>query len=475
MLQLPNKILFMLCAIIFFSCSFIDLRPIKIDIEPGRSNSVLTEKYSPVIIKFDTEMIKKETEGILQISSDFGAVSGDKIWKGNNLYFVPVSGWSAGIRYTLNLAGSIRAADGRETRVERFISFYAVNNNEPPLLEKHNPCAGASVGVNNIILEFYFSRSMDRLSVESAFSIDGVGNKNFEWTDEDKIFKVTFDKSLSPWFLYQWNIKDSAKSADGVQIPKTYSSYFTTDLNQTFPAVTRIYPVLNADGLWYPTGLCIETGLGIKQGIAVEFNKPVGDNALRSVRFEPALSGRAEFLSDNSIVYIFSKEPEPETEYTLIISGDIKDTEGLKLGEDYKINFIPDIPFLKILSLKINDTFFNADDAENKIIKIPVEQGTGICGISIHFSLMFNFEEKQNTPQRITLSPFFPRTLSPAAIQYVNWVSDDRLFVRWEGLTPAKNEPHYYRLIIPGGKSGINSESGIFMKQDAVFYLEAVR
>jgi hypothetical protein len=71
----------------------------------------------------------------------------------------------------------------------------------------------------------------------------------------------------------------------------------------------------------------------------------MGESVLRSLRFEPSLVGKAEFLSEKSIVYIFSRDPEPETVYTLTVSGDARDSEGLKTGEDYSLNFIPDIPF----------------------------------------------------------------------------------------------------------------------------------
>ena len=475
MSRLLNNSAVLLCVIFLVSCGFIDLRQIKINIEPDKTDFVLPDEFAPVIIKFDAEMIKKDTENIFQISSDLGAAAGDKIWKGNDLYFIPVSGWIAGIRYTLSLNGTIKAADGREARVELFNTFYALNKNSPPVMERYTPSSGASVGINGVVLEFEFSKPMDRLSVESAFSLDGVSNKIYDWSDDNKNLQITFGKALSPWVLYQWNIRNSAKSSDGVPLPAAYAGFFTTDLDKTLPAVTRVFPVLSADGLWYPTGLDIETGLGYGHGIAVEFNKKMGENVLRSLRFEPSLSGRAEFLSDNSIVYIFSKTPEPEVKYILIISGDAKDNEGLKLGEDYKTIFTPDIPNLKILSLKIDDNVFYIDNFGGGALKIPVDPGTGHFNLSIHFSFMFDFNEKQNAPQRISIAAFFPRTLTPAALQYVNWVSDDRLFMRWEGLTPAKEEPHYYKLTIPGGKSGINSSDGIFMKEDAVFYLEAVK
>ncbi|MCL2442091.1 MAG: hypothetical protein FWD13_01330 [Treponema sp.] len=477
MLQWQNKYL---CILLFFvicnSCGFIDLRPIGISIEPDTMNSLLPDSYSPVILKFDTEMEKTETEGILQIGSDNGSVKGDKYWDGNDLYFVPVSGWAAGTRYTLNLAGSMRSVDGRELRIERFIPFYAINRNSHPELVRYTPSNGESTGTNNVIFEFYFSRSMNKQSVESALTLDGIGNKTFEWSADDTVLKIVPEKNLSPWVLYRWNLKDSAKSTDGVQLSKSYSGYIKTDLDQVLPQITNIYPMLKADGCWYPTGADIETNLRQGQGIAVTFNKPMGDNALRSLRFEPSLSGRAEFLSEDSIVYIFSRDPEPDTTYTLIISGDTRDSEGLKLGNEFRINFTPDIPILEVLSLTVNDnTVLNNFTALNNLLPVQIDSGTGKLFFSIYFSLPFNYQEKLNLVQKITLTPFFPRTLPPIALEYVSWISDDRLYMRWEGLTSGEDDIHFYKLTIPGGKGGISSDTGIHMNENITVYLEVVK
>ncbi|WP_461247821.1 Ig-like domain-containing domain [Treponema sp. R6D11] len=475
MFRLWNKILLLLC-VIFISCGFMDLRPIGVEIEPDSSDSLLPDAYSPVILKFDTEMQKDDTEGIMQITSDIGSVKGDKHWENNSLYFVPVQGWTAGIRYTLNIFGTIHSVDGREMRIDRFISFYAINKNSPPILESYSPSGGSSIGTKSVVFEFIFSRSMDKHTVESALSIDGIGNKTFEWLDNDKTLKVVPDKSLSPWTMYRWNLKESAKSIDGVPLPKSYSDYFTTDLDQVLPQVTNVYPVLFADGCWYPTGVNLETGLQSGQGIAVSFNKPMGENVLRSLRFEPSLTGRTEMLSENSIVYIFTKDPEPDTTFTLIVSADTRDSEGLKIGSEYRINFSVDIPYLNVLSITAgNDQQIESFYTMNNILPVYVDQGTGLITLSIYFSLMFGLEEKLNAPQKITLSPFFPRTLPPSALRYIHWISNDRLFLQWEGLKPGDDVSHYYKLTIPGGKGGITSDTGIFMKEDLVLYLEAIK
>jgi hypothetical protein len=421
-------------------------------------------------------MEKNDAEGILQVSSDSGVVKGDRFWEGNNLYFVPASGWTAGVRYTLSLSGTMLAVDGRELRLEHFVSFYAINKNAPPFLEEHVPADGVSLGINDISFEFRFSCPMNRLSVESALTIDGIGNKIFEWSDNDKTLKVIPDSKLSALTLYRWNLQDSAKSADGVPLAKAYSSHFTTDLDKTLPQAEKIYPVLNIGGQWFPIGADIETGLMSGHGIAIAFNKPMGENALTSLRFEPSLTGRAEFLSEKSIVYIFTRDPEPEKTYTLIVSGGTTDSSGLKIGDDYKINFTPDIPYLNVLSLSADGSSLIIDESSPYgVLSVPVDPVTGKIFLNIRFSLTFNNEEKQNNALKINLNAFFPRTLTSAALQDVKWVSDDFLQMCWEGLKAGDEEPHFYKLTIPGGKGGITAADGVYMKEDFIVYLEAVK
>ena len=473
-LLIKKHVFITLCAICVSSCGFIDLRQIEYSIEPYLSGSVLESAYSPVIVKFGAEMEKLAAEKFLQISSDAGVTKGDFSWEGNDLYFTPLAGWTAGIRYTASLSGTAKSVDGRELRLQHHISFYAINNNEPPFLERHYPVIGESVRTNGVIPEFYFSRPMDKITAEAALSIEGAGNKTFEWSDNGRTLKVIIENSLAPWSSYRWTLRDSAKSADGVPLPKTYSGYFTTNLDRIHPQVTGVYPVLFTDGAWYKTGADIETGLASGHGIAVEFNKPMGENVLRSLRFEPALTGKTEMLSENSIVYIPTKDPQPQI-YTLTVSADTKDSEGLKTGEDYRINFMPDIPYLSVLSISFMDGYTAENISSNTALPVYAQKGTDELTFSIRFSLGFSKAEKINTVQRIYISPFFPGTLPSAALQYVKWISDDCLLMKWEGIRGGDEKlNHYYKLVIPGGRTGINNGMEMYMKEDLIIYLEAL-
>lgn len=460
----------------------VDLRPIGVSVTPGTSDKILPDEYSPVILGFNTEMKKPETEGILQIISDGGTITGDRFWKDNNLYFVPSPPWTAGIRYVLNISGTVYSADGRELRLERYISFYAINKSEPPLLEKFSPRDGASVGNTGLQMEFYFSCPMERLSVESALTIEGVSDKQFEWSNDDRLLKIIPAKALLPWTVYRWNLKDSARSRDGVPLAKAVSAQFTTDLDKLMPQVTRVFPVIASGGNWLFSGGDIETDLGPGQAIAVEFNKSMGDNMLRSIRFEPSLAGRTESLSDKSIVFIPTRDPDPETAYTLIVSADTKDSGGLKLGTDYRITFVPDIPYLQIISFNID--YLSSQNSggivfDNKsTVQVPMDAANpGIFSFTIRFSQAFvSAEAKQDAALKIALTPYFPGTLDPIALRSVRWLFDDQIHMEWERLkTGTSDVKHFYQFIIPGGRGGINNGGGMYFKEDQILYLETIQ
>ena len=186
-------------------------------------------------------------------------------------------------------------------------------------------------------------------------------------------------------------------------------------------------------------------------------------------------------LAANSVVFIPSRDPEPETAYTLFVAADAKDAEGLKTGAEFRISFIPDIPYIRVLSFRADggavlDTSGSAGGSLGDIHKVQVDSAAGECSFTLWFSQDFSDGEKQNTALKISLSPFFPRTLDPVAPRSAAWMTDNRLRMTWEGLRPGtQSESHYYKLLIPGGKGGINSGGGTYFSEDQYLYLEAVQ
>jgi hypothetical protein len=451
-------------------------------------NEILPGQYSPAALEFDTEMIRSSVETALQINAETGSVTGDYSWEGNRLRFVPLGGWKPGIRYTLLLTGTVYSQDGRELRLDRYIPFYALFRALHPLVESFSPSDGASVepgAAGGCAVELRFSRPMNRTSVETAFTMEGLGDRSFVWEDNDRLLRVMAGKALVPWTLYHWSLGAGASSRDGVSLAKIFSARFCTDGDRVFPQVQNVFPLIQSGSGWLPLSGSMAAGLGPGQAIAIEFNKTPEENVSGHIRFEPAFSGRFEKIADRTVIFIPDRDGEPETAYTLTVSGGLKDAAGLKMGADYTLNFKTDIPFLRILSLTVDGVSpLEPDDLRGSSLGDPLETPVdiaeeGALRLTIHFSLPLTEATKQDVPFLVSLSPFFPGTLPPIALRSVSWLSGSgagcRLRLEWVGLKPgAAGERSYYKLTFPGGKGGIGSGSGMFLREDKFLYLEAI-
>jgi hypothetical protein len=343
-----------------------------------------------------------------------------------------------------------------------------------PYLVSISPENGAAVGVD-VGVEVRFSQPMDRKSTEIAFSLDGVSDKVFDWKDDDKTLFVKSGKKLSPWTIYGWTLGAMALSKNGVPLEKEAAGQFITDEDRTTPQVERVYPMLRSGNRWLDTGAPLESGLGSGQGIGVSFNKAMDpESAIKSVRFDPTLSGRVEQTGDASIVFIPDRAPEAGTAYTLIVSADTKDAAGLKLGADYTARFTPDIPFLAISSITAGSESITLKDAEGDSQSRIVEAKPGADGklqITVNFSLPFTTEAMIDASARVTFSAFFPGSLLPVTLESANWIGSS-LNLKWAGITSGSvGEDHYYKLSIPGGKSGISNGNGAALKENVVLYV----
>ena len=484
--------LFLCIMFLFSGCGFFDFSTIGLTTVPSNAYEVLPHASSHIILRFDTDMMEKETENAVQIISPFGNVDGEYQWHGRDMHFIPTASWLKGIRYVLSIKGNVYSKDGRDSYFSREIPFYAMDNVPLPYLVSFYPADGASTETflkNEVMLSLKFSMPMDRFSTELAFNCSGT--QTFEWLEDDTILNIKPDNNLSSWTLYRWSLSDKALSRDGSPIVKAVSGTFITDIDDIFPEIVRVIPLFDGNnststnhtgnlwGSWIPYDINLDNGLLPGHVIGVEFSKAMDPEKLRnSFSFEPLLYGRLEIISPYSAVYIPDRNPDPETFYTLTISGDIRDKRGLRMGEDYKLVFSSDIPFLRINSLIFDDAPLDYvyDPVNAGLYKIYTEKAeNGAARFTIRFTLPFSIDAQIENTQRISLMPFFPHTLAPVNLRFVKWLSSDLLRMEWEGLTNGTiNEPHYYRLVLPGGRSGITNGSASYLKEENYFYFEAV-
>jgi hypothetical protein len=140
--------------------------------------------------------------------------------------------------------------------------------------------------------------------------------------------------------------------------------------------------------------------------------------------------------------------------YTLIVSREAKDYSGLKMEADYLSYFTPDIPYLNLLY------------HEEGQLSLP----DGILTIRLRFSLPFTAAAKADMVTSVRFEPYFPGILKPVSLRSAHWWSDDLLDLDFEGIEPGTDEPHYYRLSIPGGR-GVTNGRGSYFKEDLTFII----
>ncbi|MDR0655591.1 MAG: Ig-like domain-containing protein [Treponema sp.] len=466
-------------AAVLLSCGFADLRPVGYGYFPSEAETVLKEPYSPVSVYFDTEMEENESSGILKVHYTGGNIEGDLHWENNSLIFIPLSPWTPGRRYTLSVSGTVYTKDKRDIRLDNHIPFYALSRSPSPVVEASYPEDGASVGISpeEGRVELKFSTPMDRPSTERDFTVSAFSGKEFEWKDDDRILVIRSKKNLEAWKVYQWSMGTGAENREGLPLARKVSGQFTTDLDRLRPSVLECYPLLFSGGSWFPTGEKLEDGLRPGLAIAICFSKPMDENFLNQIRFEPGLSGRTERLSPSSLVYIPDRDPEPESFYVLTVSAEARDTAGLEMEADFSLGFKTAIPYLRIHSFSANGGP-EISFSPGQTLTVNVDPALdGVLRYNIRFLYPFSEEAMRDAPLRISLSSFFPADLdlTPPRLRFVDWFSPDTLRMEWEGLIPGTaGEKHYYRLLVPGGRSGIGNGSGIYFRDDAAIMLEAV-
>lgn len=467
---------------------FVNLKQIQFTVYPESDNTVLSVDTAALSVSFNTPMEELETQKALSVSYTGGIVKGDLDWCDNALFFTPLEPWLPGTRYTVSLSGNIYAVDGREERVSRYVSFYALHRETTPYIVSFSPADGESVAVtDNTSVRIVFSQPMEPFSADS-FSLDGAGNNDFLWFENDTVLEVHPKTRLNPWTVYRWSLNTKAKGKNGVPLGREVKGHFITDKDRILPEVIDVYPLirgtpvtsaLNEDGsavkqsaLWLKTGAAMDNGFGSGQAVGIEFNKAMDESALRNIRFDPSLSGRTEMWKDNIAVFIPDRDPEPDRTYTLHISADSRDTEGLKMEKEFSFNFVPDIPWLRITSFNAGGG--DCTPEQNGVYPVSVSEPDGKIMVSLRFSSGMDTEAKAMAALNLRLEPYFPDTLRPIALRSAMWTSDDTVIFQWEGISKSTAlEKHYYKMTLPGGRGGVSDGKGSYLKEDTYLFLLA--
>ena len=466
------------------SCGFIDLRPVEFEIDTSE-----TADNGPVYVRFSSEMRREEAQNAVSVKSTNGYAEVDKSWEEDTLVLRPVPEWSPGVMYTVSVSGVLSTKDGREETAAKHRSFYSGDMRLIPFVTAYYPKDGVKTGVHaedGALVRIVFSEPMETKSVEDALIIGGFTEKSFSWNSGKTAVNVRNGKNLEPFSKYSWSIKTTARSIDGYALAREVSAMWTTDRDTEKPAVLTIVPVMKREHPfgydWVETGNSIETGLGNGDAVRVVFSKRMDTSSLYSaVRFDPPLAGRVEIINPEKILFIPERNAQTGVFYTLIISGETKDEYGLKLGEDYCTYFTPDIGYLTARQISVYNgvtapVYVSSGDTGGNTADLAVSAVETTVSLSITFNEKFTQESALNLFDRIRLVKLFPSDAPIPQLIMENLLSVDQKTIqaKWSGFYDAytHNHPHYYRVTIPGGQTGVVNGSGAYLQDDITVYLK---
>lgn len=464
-------------ALSISSCEFINLRPVVVTTIPAFAYEVLASRDDSVTVTFSSDPERLEAERAFLVSSPSGIVEGDFCWNGPGFTWKPVAPWDPGVRYRLIMKGTIQSLDGRESRPEIDLPFFVLKPISQPLLLSYFPEQGLSVAVypkSVAILQLEFSETMDARETEAAFSLKPASDCKFTWNANLTSLSITPKDQLSACSVYHWSLGTGARARDGTPLGRKEGGSFITDLDSLPPEVARVYPVVRSGSGWVEVAADV-SGLDAGHSLAVLFSEAVEPaSATGGIRIEPGRAGRSDAVAPRLVVYTPEHDWLPGQPLTLVVSADVKDLSGLVTGEEYRVRFTPLVPWLEILAASSGVDETTGDLSGSTIL--PFELGNtpdGVCTLTLFFSAPFDAAGKTAVAERITLSAFFPAWLPAPALRDLCWLSDDTVAMTWQGLlTNNAAATNYYRLQIPGGQGGLHSARQLWLKDDAVLYLE---
>jgi hypothetical protein len=441
-------------------------------------------------VRFGQEMHTLDAENAVSVKSINGFSEVNKSWDGNTLCLSPVKAWTPGLVYTVSVSGLLRTKDGREDNIEKRLSFVWGAISNIPFVSSFYPRNGEKTGVSpedGAFVRLYFSKEMDALSVEEAFVLGGFQEKEFVWTERNTVVEIRNKKNIEPFTKFSWTLKTSANSHEGFNLAREVAAEWTSDKDAERPAVLRAAPVMKTDlslltGEWIETGNTMEEGPGFGEGIKLVFSKRMDNASVRScVRFEPSVAGRVEIVNAKEIVFVPERGFSTDVFYTMTVSGETKDEYGIRMGEDYKACFTPDIAYLEAVFINVSNNLPGADASSEDIkpfetAEINVRDHQSEITVQIEFSVPFTSENQLDCLDRMKLVKVFPNDAPIPSIKSEECSAvGNRVFKAvWSGFYDVytHNHPHFYKLTIPGGSSGITNGNGAFLQEDIVLFIK---
>lgn len=353
---------------------------------PGQRN---VPKNQKIIITFNKEV---DSQTCISAFSMQPNTTGLFEFTGPVMTFTPSREFSGAITYVANLTNRCEDKNGRDLESNYFIDF-SVNTDvtQPRVIsiqskKNSSGCLASDnfvdlvnfeTGVyansdvcSNSSLKVFFSKPMDRGSVEANFLVVPQNSGAFLWRDNNTNVEFIPNESFSPGITYVLTVSNQAQDSSENPIARSYTASFTVGAEVQKPQIARVDGYIRNSSGCNPGSLAstlFEGGLRNAQGVCSSIvqgnqNSPIFIDFTESIdlttadsmiTITPTINGVKTWSTSNhplcgttgacgssSRLTFTPIEPwQHSITYTLSIASNARDLIGNRVGENFSYNF----------------------------------------------------------------------------------------------------------------------------------------
>ncbi len=452
------------------ACSFVSLERLGIVTAPSKSGEIAPAE-GPLRVGFSIEPVHDSAERAFRLSSLEGSSTGNFEWRGSGFDFRPVPPLKKGYLWTMSISGAIRTADGRTFDAAKSVMFYAGSSAALITLDSFSPAKGATVSISEPI-SLRFSRAVDASLFTRNFSLSPATDYDLSWSADGLTARIGPKMRWTAQSAYTWLVKADLADVGGVGLAKTYDGAFIVQAEGHAPGVVSVHPAIFAGGYFLPLSTGLDT-LAYEDAIFVTFDQPVTRESVSdSIKLTPSVKGRV--LQDGPSTFAFVPEEgyAARTEYRLSILSTVATPAGTPMSEDYAAWFRPKVADIGLARAFVNggaaiETFCGG--VSTSFTPDPIDEG---AIIALEFNPpITDASQRDRTVTLVSCTSLFPSSLSPS-LRSAQWVGGSRLELSYTGFTPSTTSTtFFYKVLVPGGISGISDGAGGTMEMDRWFVI----
>lgn len=220
-----------------------------------------------------------------------------------------------------------------------------------------------------------FSSEMATARTEDAFSFENDDRQfpgRFSWQDGKQVVVFEPDEPPESPGEYRFSVETTAEDVYGNSLRDSFLHEFTIGTDRTAPEVVESSPIQG------------ERVSASRPTITVTFTEPMlRESLLAAFSLSPDVRGAYLFLSDDAVLeYALLEDVETDTEYTVEVSTEARDSSGNPLADTFSITFrtvdLEDAEVLSVVTTDTGETLANVDTVYlNNDLGLSFEKDTG--------------------------------------------------------------------------------------------------